>query len=145
MYNLSQNIQEDDLQHLQLFTEYGRLAVGDSGDTPFQRLQFLVRDWSYPYEADYGSDGGRKILDRRLQVSDFQHVELQNLRKHINSCFERIDAFLLPHPGLRVATDPKFEGELKDIEPLFIKQLKDFIPMYYLLLFALIYISDLYH
>ena len=37
MYNLSQNIQEDDLQHLQLFTEYGRLAMEDSGDTPFQR------------------------------------------------------------------------------------------------------------
>ena len=37
VYNLSQNIQEDDLQHLQLFTEYGRLAMEDSGDTPFQR------------------------------------------------------------------------------------------------------------
>jgi len=129
VYNLSQNIQEDDLQHLQLFTEYGRLAMEDSGDTPFQRLQFLVRDWSYPYEADYGSEGGRNILDRRLQVSDFQHEELQNLRKHINACFDRIEAFLLPHPGLKVATDPKFDGKLKDIEPLFIKQLKDFIPM----------------
>jgi len=130
VYNLSQNIQEDDLQHLQLFTDYGRLAMEeDSGDTPFQRLQFLVRDWSYPYEAEYGSEGGKKILDRRLQVSDLQHLELQNLRKHINSCFAHIDAFLLPHPGLKVATDPNFDGQLKDIEPLFVKQLKDFIPM----------------
>jgi atlastin len=69
MYNLSQNIQEDDLQHLQLFTEYGRLALEDCSDTPFQKLTFLVRDWSYPYEANYGTEGGHKILERRLEVN----------------------------------------------------------------------------
>ena len=42
VYNLTSNIQEDDLQHLQLFTEYGRLAIEDSGETPFQKLMFLV-------------------------------------------------------------------------------------------------------
>ena len=88
-----------------------------------------MRDWSYPYEADYGSEGGKMILGRRLQVSDSQHVELQSLRKHINSCFDRIDGFLLPHPGLKVATDPKFDGKLKDIEPLFLKHLEQFVPM----------------
>lgn len=129
VYNLTSNIQEDDLQHLQLFTEYGRLALEDSGETPFQKLQFLVRDWSYPYEAEYGSEGGKSILERRLKVSDKQHPELQSLRKHINACFDRIDGFLLPHPGLKVATDPKFVGKLKDIEPLFKEYLNKFVPL----------------
>ena len=62
VYNLFNNIQEDDLQvivdfisqprlkqllpqHLHYFTEYGRLALEDSGQVPFQKLQYLVRDW----------------------------------------------------------------------------------------------------
>nr|CAD7461024.1 unnamed protein product [Timema tahoe] len=54
----------------QLFTEYGRLALDeDSNSTPFQKLQFLVRDWSFPYEAPYGAQGGNNILKRRLQVN----------------------------------------------------------------------------
>lgn len=129
VYNLTSNIQEDDLQHLQLFTEYGRLAIEDSGETPFQKLQFLVRDWSYPYEAEFGAVGGQSIVDRRLTVNEKQHPELQSLRKHINSCFDRIEGFLLPHPGLKVACDKNFNGRLSDVEPLFKGYLKEFMPL----------------
>ncbi|XP_072755393.1 atlastin isoform X3 [Anoplolepis gracilipes] len=129
IYNLSQNIQEDDLQHLQLFTEYGRLALESSDSTPFQRLQFLIRDWVYPYEADYGAEGGKKLLDKRLEISDRQHAELQSLRKHIKSCFSDISCFLMPHPGLEIATNPKFDGRLSEIQSEFKKQLKVLIPM----------------
>lgn len=86
--------------------------MADSGKAPFQRLQFLVRDWSFPYEAEYGAVGGKKILDRRLQLNDRQHPELQSLRKHIQSCFTEIACFLMPHPGLKVATNPTFDGRL---------------------------------
>ncbi|CAH1394350.1 unnamed protein product [Nezara viridula] len=129
IYNLSQNIQEDDLQHLQLFTEYGRLALADTGKKPFQKLQFLVRDWSFPYEAEYGEIGGQKILDKRLQISQKQHPELQSIRKHIRSCFSDIGCFLMPHPGLKVATNPNFDGRLSDIEPDFKKCLNKLVPL----------------
>uniref|UniRef100_A0A8C2Q276 Atlastin-2-like n=1 Tax=Cyprinus carpio TaxID=7962 RepID=A0A8C2Q276_CYPCA len=98
VYNLSQNIQEDDLQHLQLFTEYGRLAMEEIYEKPFQ-------------------------------VKQNQHEELQNVRKHIHSCFSSIGCFLLPHPGLKVATNPHFDGRLRDIDDEFKKQLQKLVPL----------------
>uniref|UniRef100_H2Y8W2 GB1/RHD3-type G domain-containing protein n=1 Tax=Ciona savignyi TaxID=51511 RepID=H2Y8W2_CIOSA len=71
----------------QLFTEYGRLAMEESSEKPFQSLQFLVRDWSYPYEYEFGYEGGRKLLDKRLELTEQQHEELQRVRTHIRSCF----------------------------------------------------------
>ncbi|XP_036440331.1 atlastin-2 isoform X3 [Colossoma macropomum] len=129
VYNLSQNVQEDDLQHLQLFTEYGRLAMEEIYRKPFQSLMFLIRDWSYPYEHAYGLEGGNKFLEKRLQVKQNQHEELQNVRKHIHSCFSNISCFLLPHPGLKVATNPHFDGRLKDIDGDFKKELVSLIPL----------------
>ncbi|XP_043107322.1 LOW QUALITY PROTEIN: atlastin-2 [Puntigrus tetrazona] len=129
VYNLSQNVQEDDLQHLQLFTEYGRLAMEEIYLKPFQSLMFLIRDWSYPYEHSYGLDGGKKFLEKRLQVKQNQHEELQNVRKHIHSCFSSISCFLLPHPGLKVATNPRFDGRLRDIDEEFKTELVNLVPL----------------
>nr|XP_057916450.1 atlastin-3 [Doryrhamphus excisus]XP_057916459.1 atlastin-3 [Doryrhamphus excisus] len=128
IYNLSQNIQEDDLQQLQLFTEYGRLALDEIFLKPFQSLMFLIRDWSFPYEYTYGFIGGNEFLDKRLQVKEQQHEELQTVREHIHSCFTNISCFLLPHPGLKVATSPSFQGQLSAVAPEFKEQLKVLIP-----------------
>ncbi|KAI1715571.1 atlastin-1 [Ditylenchus destructor] len=129
IYNVTHNIQEDDLQHLSLFTEYGRLALEDNIDSkPFQSLLFVVRDWSYPYEAEYGYLGGGRVLNRRLEVNEKQHPELQQLRKHIRASFDDIQCFLMPHPGLDVATSPEFKGELKDISSEFQKHLRTLVP-----------------
>ncbi|XP_069027128.1 atlastin-3 [Embiotoca jacksoni] len=128
IYNLSQNIQEDDLQQLQLFTEYGRLAMDEIFLKPFQSLMFLIRDWSFPYEYTYGFNGGKEFLDKRLQVKEAQHEELQTVREHIHSCFTNISCFLLPHPGLKVATSPSFQGQLQDVGPEFKEQMQSLIP-----------------
>ncbi|CAH2094903.1 unnamed protein product [Euphydryas editha] len=129
IYNVSQQIEEDDLQHLQLFTDYGRLALESNTGKPFQRLQFLVRDWSYPYDHPYGAEGGQRLLEKQLSIRENQHPELQSLRRHIISCFEELRCFLMPHPGIKVATDPSFKGKLSDISDEFKQCLKEFVPM----------------
>jgi hypothetical protein len=78
----------------------------------FQTLFFLIRDWSVPYEAEYGLHGGQRILDKRLDVTPKQHKELQQLRQHIKSSFANLKCFLMPHPGLDVAISPDFHGQL---------------------------------
>lgn len=50
-----------------------------------------------------------------LQISERQHPELQQLRKHIRACFADTSSFLLPHPGLKVATNPHFDGRLSGV------------------------------
>lgn len=69
------------------------------------------------------------ILQRRLEISDKQHPDLQSLRRHISSCFREIECFLMPHPGLNVATNPKFDGRLADITVEFKQSLKELVPM----------------
>lgn len=90
---------------------------------------FLVRDWSFPYEAEYGPVGGEKILKKRLEIHDKQHPDHQSLRRHVHNCFNDITCFLMPHPGLNVATNPNFNGNLQDITPEFKESLMDLIPL----------------
>uniref|UniRef100_A0A8C2R8P4 GB1/RHD3-type G domain-containing protein n=1 Tax=Capra hircus TaxID=9925 RepID=A0A8C2R8P4_CAPHI len=118
IYNLSQNIQEDDLQQLQVCIPHKNVN---------NTLMFLVRDWSFPYEYSYGLQGGMSFLEKRLQVKEHQHEEIQNVRNHIHSCFSSVSCFLLPHPGLQVATSPDFDGKLKDIASEFKEQLQTLI------------------
>ncbi|UYV66136.1 ATL2 [Cordylochernes scorpioides] len=127
VYNLFHNLQEDDLQTLQLFTEYGRLAKEDSTEIPFQKLIFLIRDWPFPYENEFGYQGGLHLLSKRLQVEDSQPSDLQDLRKHIQSCFKELSCFLMPHPGLLVASSPFFQGQINSMEPDFVTYLKIFV------------------
>ncbi|BHF68274.1 Putative RING-H2 finger protein [Sparganum proliferum] len=130
VYNIHGNLQEDNLQHLQFFTEYGRIAMeSGSSETPFQHLEFLIRDWSYPYDYPFGSVGGMGLLNKRLEITPGMHPEHVSLRNHIMSCFSRLRCFLMPHPGLRVATSPNFDGRLADIDPEFVEQLRDFVPL----------------
>jgi atlastin len=79
-------------------------------------LTFLIRDWSFPYESPYGYEGGKNLLERRFEVKEKQHQELRDLRINLKRCFNTLNCYLMPHPGLKVCTSPEFDGKLKDIE-----------------------------
>ncbi|XP_077493448.1 atlastin-1-like isoform X2 [Amblyomma americanum] len=128
VYNIFRNIQEDNLQHLEFFSEYGKLAKKEARKCMFQRLVFLVRDWAFPYETEFGVEGGRTVLQDRLQIMDGQHADLQTLRRQINACFSKIECFLMPRPGEKVETDKSFDGYLEDIDGKFKEALKELVP-----------------
>ena len=46
------------------------------------------------------------------QVTEGQHEELKLVREHVRSCFDDLFAFLMPHPGLVVATGDSEDGKL---------------------------------
>ncbi|KAJ8735832.1 hypothetical protein PYW07_007452 [Mythimna separata] len=126
IYNLHANIKEDDLQNLQLFTEYGKLVCEAEGKA-FQTLLFLVRDWMFHYEHAYGFVGGAELLSKRLESKPNQNAELREVREHINSSFEQIKCFLTPHPGLTVA-DKNFAGCIRDLTQDFRSALLQLVP-----------------
>ncbi|KAI1306717.1 Atlastin-1 [Halotydeus destructor] len=128
VYNLFHNIQEDDLQHLELFTEYGQLALEQSGAKPFQKLLFLIRDFRYPDEFSYGLAGGEEFLGEKLQASDTSIKELTRVRANIRRVFESLDCFLMPYPGEKVASTKAFDGKLQDINEAFLKELQVLVP-----------------
>ncbi|TYZ63578.1 hypothetical protein PybrP1_009896 [[Pythium] brassicae (nom. inval.)] len=178
IYNVDKRVQEDNLQHLALFTEYGRMALfgrsedpmpavlekslmtmssrsvssvkdkdesdsggndndgndndndnddDDSGPRPFQRLDFLVRDWQ---------DFSRKqtIQEKRADMATYMNEllasrkqkDLADTREQISSCFEKVACFLLPHPGHEV-TEREYDGSVDAIDPRFLELLTTYL------------------
>ncbi|XP_015362488.1 atlastin-3 [Marmota marmota marmota] len=94
IYNLSQNIQEDDLQQLQLFTEYGRLAMDEISQKPFQtdiagefkeQLQALI-----PYVLNPS-----KLMEKEINGSK---VTCRGLLEYFKAYIKIYQGEDLPHP-----------------------------------------------
>jgi len=97
---------------------------------PFQRIQFLVRDWqnfSEEWPDDDAAEERSRVfrslresmklyLDKVLKPRDVD--DLQSTRDQILRCFDNVDCFLLPHPGIAV-TKRTFSGAIGQIDPFF--------------------------
>ncbi|CAG2121196.1 unnamed protein product, partial [Medioppia subpectinata] len=129
VFNLMRNLQEDNLQVLEMFTDFGQQAIKATGEKPFQKLLFLIRDWSFPHEHPYGLTGGQGLLDEKLIIKEDQAEQLKQIRRHIGSIFSKIGCYLMPYPGKTVATNPRFDGRVVDIDSEFVDYLKEFVPL----------------
>lgn len=130
IYNISQNIQENDLTGLEYFTQHGKMATKESEHKPYQHMQFLIRDWYYDYEFNFGAVGGKQMLDSCVKLdSPNQHAEQKSVRENLNSCFMEMGCFLMPHPGKHVVRNPEFRGQLHMIDDEFKDSLKELAPL----------------
>ncbi|CAG2103530.1 unnamed protein product, partial [Medioppia subpectinata] len=125
VFNVTDNLQENDIEMLDVFAEYGRLAVEANGETPFQKLMFLIQDWIIPYENPYDQKGDLSLLMKRLH----QPAEMGRIMRLIQSCFSDIGCYVMPYPGGKVATTEHFDGRTADIDSEFVNSLKTFVPL----------------
>ena len=123
IYNVDKHIREDNLQQLALFSEYGRTAVGkcNNGDRkPFQKMEFLVRDWqNFDDEEDIEAcetEMKKYLVDVVANHADAN--DLRDTRDQINTCFEDVSCFLMPHPG-KAVTKKKYSGDISVVDPSF--------------------------
>lgn len=96
-------------------------------EKPLEKLLFLVRDWQWPNEKPFGSEGGQQLVERCLRRPvENQRGELVATRTTIKSCFKEINGFLMPHPGNAMAYG-KFSGFLRDLDDEFKNHLTAFM------------------
>ncbi|XP_070492922.1 atlastin-like [Chironomus tepperi] len=127
--NLSRQIQEDQLSYLRFATEFANYTGIERENTkgkPFQQLTFLVRDWSSPFEYEYGVVGGNKYLKKVLGTPG-RDKDLQIVRESISSSFESINCCLLPNPGNDVTTVQNYDGRWSLMDPKFRQEMQSFI------------------
>ncbi|RLN66797.1 hypothetical protein BBJ29_000039 [Phytophthora kernoviae] len=179
IYNVDKRVQEDNLQHLALFTEYGRMALfGDAKSSslndhvaldraqssvsttpslqktvsstsdrtdeeekkeekeadekrqlprPFQRLDFLVRDWQ-DFSRNQTLAEKREDMEQYMVelLSSRKQKDLADTREQISSCFEKVSCFLLPHPGHEV-TEREYDGSVEAIDNRFLELLTAYL------------------
>jgi len=132
IYNVDKRIQEDNLQQLALFSEYARLAVeadqtyqaaGVEIVKPFQKMEFLVRDWQH-FEEEEDYDTMEKEMGEYLDkvIAERDAKDLQETREQILSCFESLSCYGLCHPGMSVIKK-SYDGNVKKIEKDFLELL----------------------
>eukprot|EP00931_Biecheleriopsis_adriatica_P104445 TRINITY_DN79118_c0_g1_i1.p1 TRINITY_DN79118_c0_g1~~TRINITY_DN79118_c0_g1_i1.p1 ORF type:complete len:691 (+),score=172.21 TRINITY_DN79118_c0_g1_i1:94-2166(+) len=133
VYNVSKQIQQDKIDNLLYFTEFAQAALrtlrqsraglkeraaqvrGESFERPFQKLEFLVRDWPH-FQESFGLPEAREMMQEHLQ--QYFDPKLSEDTKSVDtltSMFGEIDVWCLPHPSLAIEREG-WDGDLGVME-----------------------------
>lgn len=128
--NVKDVMKENDIEYLEMATSLTKFITQKKNSRksiwkPFQKLLFLIRDWA-DEEAGFGYENGEKYLNTFLSMEDNPNTKTQTIRKNIHGSFDKIECFLLNHPGTRV-NKKNFHGEWIKLEEEFVDNLKIFI------------------
>lgn len=83
------------------------MRLQEQQNKPFQRLLFLVRDWQN-FDKEYNAGDPHEVyLEVHEEMQNYlaevlrsrSLADLKSTREQIARCFEKLDCFLLPHPG----------------------------------------------
>jgi len=129
IYNIQNRVEEDKLENMDYITTFAQTVCEDlpGKDAPFGHLELLVRDW-VNYEDGYSLAQCKEQMHEHLDdhLSETKVPEDAKPRvARLKSTFRSIDAWGLPHPGLKV-TKPTYTGEIKDIDTDFLHLLDRF-------------------
>jgi Guanylate-binding protein, N-terminal domain len=97
--NVNHNIRRADLEFLQLAIQFSKFLKSADDSTSFQKLFFLVNDWTSVREHDYSVEGGKnylKMLRQQFRRSNFEALD------DIYEAYDNISCYLMPYVGNNV-------------------------------------------
>lgn len=78
-------------------------------------------------DYSFGLSGGREYLSEVLKISNNQPPTLKSVREYISKSFDKIDCFLLPHPGLKIVSNKTYDGRWSELTEEFKRQLSNLV------------------
>ncbi|KAI1286286.1 Atlastin [Halotydeus destructor] len=88
IFNAKSDIQDDTLQYLKTFTDYGAVRGSEAGHQ-FQKLVFLIRDTEFG-DYDLGQEGGLEFLKWKLG-QDGGGDDVVHVRRNLIKTFKDVD------------------------------------------------------
>ncbi|KAL7578180.1 hypothetical protein ACA910_012613 [Epithemia clementina (nom. ined.)] len=88
---------------------------------PFQKIEFLVRDWQHFDDDDEDYDEMEKSMEEYLNsvLAERDAADLKDTREQIHTCFADVSCYALCHPGFAV-TKKKYNGDVSALEKMFL-------------------------